>query len=56
MKEIGPRLSIATEMLRRWVEQAEVDASDKPGVTTSAASGHAGSFRRKVREDRKGAA
>lgn len=37
IKEIAPKLSIATETLRRWVEQAEIDAGDKPGVTTSAA-------------------
>lgn len=37
IKEIAPKLSIATETLRRWVEQAEVDAGDKPGVTSSAA-------------------
>ena len=37
IKDLAPKMSITTETLRRWVEQAEVDAGDKPGVTTSAA-------------------
>ena len=37
IKEIASKLSIGTETLRRWVEQSEVDAGDKPGVTSSAA-------------------
>lgn len=37
IKETAPRLNISPETLRRWVERAEVDAGEKPGVTTSAA-------------------
>jgi transposase, ISMyma03_aa1 len=37
IKEIAPKLSIATATLHRWVEQAEVDAGDKPGVTSNTA-------------------
>ena len=36
IRETAPKLSIATETLRRWVEQAEVDTGKKPGVPTDA--------------------
>ena len=36
IRETAPKLSIATETLRRWLEQAEVDAGKKPGVRTDA--------------------
>lgn len=36
IRETAPKLSIATETLRRWLEQAEVDAGKKPGVRTEA--------------------
>jgi transposase len=36
IRETAPKLSIAVETLRRWVEQAEVDAGKKSGVSTDA--------------------
>ena len=36
IRETAPKLSIATETLRRWVEQAEVDTGKKSGVSTDA--------------------
>ncbi|NIH72541.1 hypothetical protein DYI20_09030 [Auritidibacter ignavus] len=36
IRETAPKLSIATETLRRWVEQAEVDTGQKSGVSTDA--------------------
>ena len=36
IRETAPKLSIAVETLRRWVEQAEVDIGKKPGVPTDA--------------------
>jgi len=36
IRETAPKLSIATETLRRWVEQAEVDTGKKSGVPTDA--------------------
>jgi len=36
IRETAPKLSIATETLRRWVEQVEVDAGKQPGVRTEA--------------------
>src|SRR5690625_158447 len=36
IRETAPKLSIATEALRRWVEQAEVDTGKKSGVPTDA--------------------
>ncbi|PXA77360.1 hypothetical protein DCC26_08335 [Auritidibacter sp. NML120779] len=36
IRETAPKLSIATEMLRGWVEQAEVDTGKKSGVPTDA--------------------
>lgn len=35
IKETVPRLGVAAETLRRWVNQAQVDAGDRPGVSTS---------------------
>lgn len=34
IKEVAPRLGIANETLRRWVNQEQVDAGQRPGVTT----------------------
>jgi len=31
---IGPKVGVGTESLRRWVLQAQVDAAQRPGVTT----------------------
>ena len=36
IRQTAPKLSIAVETLRRWVEQAEVDTGKKPGVPTDA--------------------
>ncbi|HIY85778.1 MAG TPA: transposase [Candidatus Yaniella excrementavium] len=36
IRQTAPKLSIATETLRRWVEQAEVDTGKKSGVPTDA--------------------
>jgi len=32
---IGPKVGVGAESLRRWVLQAQVDASQRPGVTTA---------------------
>ena len=32
--EVAPKLGIANESLRRWVNQAQVDAGTRPGVST----------------------
>lgn len=34
IKETAPRLGIAAETLRRWVNQAQVDSGDRPGVSS----------------------
>lgn len=36
IKETAPRLNIAVETLRRWVEQAEINAGKCPGVSSDA--------------------
>ncbi len=36
IKETAPRLNIAVETLRRWVEQAEINAGKSPGVSSDA--------------------
>jgi len=35
LTRIGGQLGINPETLRNWVNQAEIDAGDRPGVTTS---------------------
>jgi transposase len=35
VRRIGEQLGINAETLRGWVNQAEVDAGDRPGTTTS---------------------
>lgn len=34
IREVAPRLGISTETLRRWVNQEQVDAGARPGVST----------------------
>lgn len=36
IKLTAPKLNVAMESLRRWVEQARIDGGDSPGVTTDA--------------------
>ena len=36
IKLMAPKLNVSAESLRRWVEQAQVDAGVRPGVTTDA--------------------
>lgn len=36
IKLTAPKLNVSVEGLRRWVEQADIDAGAKPGVTTDA--------------------
>lgn len=35
VRRIGEQLGINPETLRGWVQQAEIDAGDRPGTTTS---------------------
>lgn len=34
-KAIAPKVGIGVESLRRWVQQAQVDAGDQPGSTSA---------------------
>lgn len=36
IRETAPKLNIAVETLRRWVEQAQIDSGKSPGVSTDA--------------------
>lgn len=36
IKLTAPKLNVSVEALRRWVEQADIDAGAKPGMTTDA--------------------
>lgn len=36
IKEIAPKLNVSTESLRRWVEQAQVDAGAEAGLSSDA--------------------
>lgn len=35
LARVGEQLGINSETLRGWVQQAEIDAGDRPGTTTS---------------------
>ena len=37
IRRVADQLGIGVESLRNWVKQAEVDAGEKPGVTTAEA-------------------
>jgi transposase len=49
---VGQQLGINAETLRNWVNQAEVDAGERPGTTTSDAQRLA-ELEREVRELRR---
>jgi transposase len=49
MKAISGRLGMTAETLRLWVRQAEVDAGQRPGLSTESAA-ELGELRRKCRE------
>ena len=34
IKEVAPRLGVARETLRRWVNQTQVDEGKRPGIST----------------------
>ena len=34
-KAIAPRIGVGVESLRRWVQQAQIDAGDQPGTTSA---------------------
>lgn len=38
IRQTAPKLGVAEESLRRWVEQAEIDAGEKSGVSTDTAA------------------
>ncbi len=52
LRRIGEQLGINPETLRNWVQQAEVDAGDRPGVTSDDAQRIA-ELEREVRELRR---
>ena len=52
LRRVGDQLGINPETLRNWVKQAEVDAGDRPGTTTSDAQRLA-ELEREVRELRR---
>lgn len=52
LRRIGEQLGINPETLRNWVQQAEIDAGDRPGVTTEDAHRIA-ELEREVRELRR---
>lgn len=52
LRRIGEQLGINPETLRNWVQQAEIDAGDRPGVTTDEATKIA-ELEREVRELRR---
>jgi len=49
MKAISARLGMTGETLRKWVRQVEVDAGEKPGLSTESAV-ELRELRRKCRE------
>jgi transposase len=49
MSAVSARLGMSTETLRKWVRQAEIDAGQRPGVT-SEGSAEIRELRRKCRE------
>lgn len=36
IKEVAPKLNISMESLRRWIEQSQIDAGSKPGLSSDA--------------------
>lgn len=52
LRRIGEQLGINPETLRNWVQQAEIDAGDRPGVTSDDAARIA-ELEREVRELRR---
>ena len=36
VKEIAPKLNVSMESLRRWIEQSQIDAGSKPGLSSDA--------------------
>ena len=49
MSAVSARLGMSTETLRKWVRQAEVDAGQRPGVSSEGAS-EIRELKRKCRE------
>ena len=49
MKAISARLGMTAETLRKWVRQSEVDAGQRPGLSTESAA-ELRELRRKCRE------